>query len=120
MAFIGQTLAGMVLLPFFWVGMTCNLLHSTKNDINNYISTYYKNKELLLANPDHCIPYSSLNTFSNALKENIYVLNADTKQLEKATKQIHLKTGKVVYVSEKSNRLIWPADFSNKTNAITC
>jgi hypothetical protein len=93
---ISQTIGGIVLLPLFFLGWTCETLHQVKNSID----LIYETKELLRINPDYCVPVKNEKT--------IYILENDI--FERANKHIHLKTGKPVYVTEKSNRLIWPME----------
>ena len=102
----GQIIVGMVFIyPFMIVGEVCNTIDNAKK----YVKIYYENKKLLCENPDHCIHFTSRRIHeNNDAKDTIYILENDI--FERANKHILLRTGKPVYLTEKSNRIL-PINF---------
>jgi hypothetical protein len=108
----GQTVIGLIfVMPIMVVYSTYEAI----KDIKICMNRYYEKQKLLQENENYVIPYYSINKESDSLKNSIYVCDS-IHGLERADKKIHLKTNKPVYVTTKSNQILF--DYNPLNNAV--
>ena len=101
----GQIMVGTIcVFPLYMVCMVCKNIENVKESIKRY----NENKELVRKNPDHCVPISRaivpIPKENPCVKNTIYIF--ENNIFERANKHILLRTGELVYLTEKSQRIL--------------